>query len=420
MSKSNYTIISALAFVVAIMVSCSKDNDNDNDNASNIVTFTTTVGFEEGDEATKALTSGGLKTFAEGDQIAVVYTNTSSETVVATSSALTSSDITNEGKSASFTVTLTDPAANGSYKYIYPASMARSSGSINYSALYSNQDGTLDSLASTFDLAVYEGTMTSGKELTSGVLSNKLAILAITLKDNDGSNNITSSITNLKLTTSDNTYDILRTTTNDTIYVAIRDLYDDITITASDGTNGYRKTLEGKTYDAGSFYNVKWRMSKSTLGQVICTDGSIYTSVSAATAASKNAVAKVIYLGSDTGDSNYTNGLAFALSDEGSMDWGTALSACANKNSTSAVPYAYWMLPSCNQWTTMISAAGSGAALRDGFESVGGTDLQWNYYYTSTGGEYDDKAYTISFSSGYDYEEGYTYDEYYVRACLVF
>ncbi len=50
-----------------------------------------------------------MKTFAEGEQIALVYKNTSDETVKAVSAALEATDITNEGKSATFTFELTAP-----------------------------------------------------------------------------------------------------------------------------------------------------------------------------------------------------------------------------------------------------------------------------------------------------------------------
>ena len=61
----------------------------------------------------------------------------------AESDALTDGDITGSGKSAKFTVTLTNPDKNVNVTYIYPAAMAKENGTVNYDALYKEQDGTL-------------------------------------------------------------------------------------------------------------------------------------------------------------------------------------------------------------------------------------------------------------------------------------
>ncbi len=415
MKTYRYLSIVALSLMGAMMIGCSKSDIDESDQSAsndNIVTLTTTVGFDEGDEATKALTSGGVKTFAAGDQIAVVYTNKSNSTAKVISNALTSEKIASHRRSAGFTLSLTNPKESGSVKYIYPASMANSDGSINYDALYSTQHGTLDSLASYFDLAVYEGTMTENAELPSGVctLSNQLAILAITLKDKNGSNEITSSITGMTITDGTYTYTVTRTAAAGPIYVAIRPTSSaSITVTASDGTKNYTKSLTSKSYASGKLYNVSWRMTEASTGitgsinSVICTDGSTYSSVAEAKNAGKTAVAKIVYLGSDTGHDTYKNGLALALSDISSRTWSKAKSACTarNKNSNYAVSGAYWMLPSKDQWDTMINAAGGFIILRSSFSSVGGKNLQQTTYWSSTQYNIDNrKAWTFLFSMG--------------------
>ena len=197
--------ITLLAVVGAIMAGCSSDDSftegtpQQPTNTDNIVTLTTTVGFDNESAAakgaTRALAADGTKTFAAGDKIAVVYTNTSNATVKTESNALTTDDITNSGKKASFTVTLINPKANGSVKYIYPAAMAKADGSVNYDAL-ATQDGTLASLGSNLDLATYDGTLTENAGLpASTTLTNQLAILAMTLKNIDGTSDITGSTT---------------------------------------------------------------------------------------------------------------------------------------------------------------------------------------------------------------------------------
>ncbi len=420
MKTYRYLSIVALALMGAMMIGCSKSDIDESDQSAsndNIVTLTTTIGFDEGDEATKALTSGGVKTFAAGDQIAVVYVNTSNNTIKTNSSALTSSNISNDGKTAKFTVSLSNPAAGGSVKYIYPSNIVNSDGSINYDKLDFNnsdfpyQDGTLSKLATYLDLAVYEGTMTSKGELPSGVLSNQLAILAITLKDSDGSDEITSSITNLSIW--DGTYGsmVYRSAASGPIYVAIRPTNSaKIIVAANDGTTGYNKTLSSKTYEAGKLYKVTWRMTQTELNQVICTDGSIYSSVDDATAANKTAVGLVV-----------CDGLALALSDvtyenNSRMNWENALTAAPAHTPT--VSGASWMVPSKAQWTTMFNAAGSSINLRLGFSSVGGTNMQAADYWSGT--EYSSsEAWSYYSSSGY-WECRSKTNNFCVRACLAF
>ncbi len=105
------------------------------------VLATATITLDNG-TATRALSADGAKTFAVGDQIAVIYTNTSDATVKAVSNELDTGDIKDAGKSARITVTLNEPKAGGTLKYIYPAAMANEDGSVNYDLLAS-QDGTL-------------------------------------------------------------------------------------------------------------------------------------------------------------------------------------------------------------------------------------------------------------------------------------
>ena len=119
----------------------------------------------------------------------------------------------------------------------------------------------------------------------------------------------------------------------------------------------------------------------SDLGKVLCTDGSIYENVSAATTAGKTAVAMIAYV-----DETNKNGLAIALSDEGEMNWSTAKSTCEGKT---AVTGAAWVLPSLNQWKAMFKAnggnEGSYSGLNNALATAGGDssklqeiDLYWS------------------------------------------
>ena len=256
--------MAALALVGAMMTGCTNDDniiDEPQQPASkkNIVTMTTTVSLDGGAATTRALTSGGVKTFAEGEQMALVYKNTSSATVKAVSAALADGDITNEGKSATFTFELTDPDRLQNVTYIYPAAMAKADGTVNYDAL-ATQNGTLATLSSTLDLATYSAAWNAGS-LPTATLENQLAILALTLKNSTGSSDITSTITGMTLSDGTNTYAITRSAAAGPIYVAIRPTTSaDITVTATDGTNNYTKSLTGKTYAANNGYSVSWKM----------------------------------------------------------------------------------------------------------------------------------------------------------------
>lgn len=259
--------MAALAFVGTILTSCSSDDiisdePQQLEKIDDVVTQTTTVCLD-GTATTRALTAGGVKTFGVGEQIAVVYENTSDATVRTVSVPLTAADIASGSKSATFTVTLTNPKPNGSVKYIYPAAMAKPDGSENYGALVA-QDGTLAYLSSFLDFAKYEGTLTADAKLpTSTVtLTNQLAILALTVKNSDGSSDLTSTITDLTINDGTNNYVVNRTAAAGPIYVAVKPTTAaNIDVTAFDGTYVYTKSLSSKSYAANNIYNLGWRMT---------------------------------------------------------------------------------------------------------------------------------------------------------------
>ncbi|MBR3274022.1 MAG: DUF1566 domain-containing protein, partial [Clostridia bacterium] len=115
-------------------------------------------------------------------------------------------------------------------------------------------------------------------------------------------------------------------------------------------------------------------LTNPTVGQVIGSDGKNYAYASLPTGVT--AVAKICYVSGN-------NGLALALTDEGTMNWSTAIETCAAH--TPAFTGGTWKLATQDEWNSMISAAGSDTALRDGFSSVGGTNMQSNAYWSSTG-----------------------------------
>lgn len=252
--------MAALVLMGATMTGCTSSelvNEQPGNTADKKVTLTTTVKLNDG--VTKALNSTGEKTFAENDQIAVVYIKNGGTTAVAVSEKLPAGT---SGKSATFTVTLDDPDKTKDVTFIYPAAMAKENGDINYDALYADQDGTLKTLGSTFDFCTKSGSW-NGENLPTLGLENELAILALTLKNDAGGSDITNSITYLTVSDGTHNYTVTRSTGEGLIYVAIQPTSSStIKVTASNGTTTYVKALSDKTYKKGNGYSVSWKMAE--------------------------------------------------------------------------------------------------------------------------------------------------------------
>ena len=144
------------------------------------------------------------------------------------------------------------------------------------------------------------------------------------------------------------------------------------------------------------------------VGQVIGSDGKNYAYASLPTGVT--AVAKICYVSG-------SNGLALALTDEGKMNWSTAQTTCAAH--TPVITGGTWKLATKDEWSNMITAAGSYTALRDGFSSVGGTNMKEDYPYWSSTEDGSDNAWYYSFSYGGIWDKGSSIVGY-VRACLAF
>ena len=425
-----YLSIAALVAVGAIMMGCNKldivteqTQQEEEPVISNTVTLTTTVSL---DAATKALTSGGVKTFAVAEQMALVYKNTSGTTVKAVSAALTAGDIASGSKTATFTFELTDPDKAQNVTYIYPAAMAKADGTVNYDAL-ATQNGTLATLSSSLDLATKTSAWNAGS-LPAATLENQLVILALTLKNSTGSSDITSSITGLTLSDGTKTYNVTREAVAGPIYVAIYPTADaTIMVTATDGTKNYTKTLTGKTYAKGNGYPVSWKMvtaytlAESTVGMIVGTDGKAYA------AADKGNLPTGVTAAGMVAYKNGSNGLVIALADEANtMNWSTATGASGAAAHTPVVTGGTWKLPSKAEWIQMFGDdADTDIAnyfnLNFYISTAGGTDLQDGYYWSST--EFEDGiAYEVELDLGsaYWHDNGYEDDDRRVRACLAF
>ena len=150
-------------------------------------------------------------------------------------------------------------------------------------------------------------------------------------------------------------------------------------------------------------------LTSAKLGEIVCSDGKAYA------AADKDILPKGVKAEALVCYANGGHGLALALTDEGEMDWSTAQNTCAARTAT--FTGGTWKLASQGEWNNMINAAGGFGALRDGFSSVGGTNMQSDRYWSST--DDDDRAQDYNFSVGEWDDDDKTWS-WYVRACLAF
>jgi hypothetical protein len=259
--------LAALTIAVAAMIGCSKDEELANNDK--VVTSTATLTLDNGGEAAKALTDAGVKTFAAGEQIAVVYKNTGS-TMSKTVVTLTADDITNSGKTANISVTMTNPESNGTLRIIYPAAMAGTD-DVDYSNL-ANQDGTLATLAANLDLGYYSGSLDGENLPASPALSNPLAVCEFTIKNIDGSSDLTSGITMLYIGDGAHSYYVTPSSAS-TIWVAMWPVASSqwLTFHATDGTNKYEKEITGKTLSAANMYHLGIKTTQLQTGALFGT-----------------------------------------------------------------------------------------------------------------------------------------------------
>ena len=151
-------------------------------------------------------------------------------------------------------------------------------------------------------------------------------------------------------------------------------------------------------------------LTSAKFGEIVGSDGKAYAADDKDNLPSGvTAVAMICYVSG-------SNGLALALTDEGQMNWSTAQTTCAAH--TPAITGGTWKLATKDEWDKMISAAGSTTDLRNGFSSVGVTNMQTDVYWAST--EYDSSyAYYYDFYGDY-WNVAPKGNGFCVRACLAF
>ena len=267
--------MAAIALMGSVIMGCSENDLVENTPQGKAVTLTTTISLDGSSATTRALDADGKKTFAAGEQIALIYESAENgaQKVIAT---LQATDISSDKKKATLTFALDKaPKAYGNFTMIYPACMAQDGpgefddiSDPNYAALAS-QDGTLASLSSNLDLATCKSVFTSDATLPGGIsLTNQLAILELTsITDYTGTNDLTSTITGLTVKVGDGasapTYTVTRTAAAGPIYVAMQPCSEsDITITATTNTSNYEKTVSPQSLTASTMTPVTAKMWK--------------------------------------------------------------------------------------------------------------------------------------------------------------
>lgn len=288
---SSYLCITALTMAGAMTTACSSEDrfaeQQQQQPSTKTITLKTTVSLDSDNAITRALTLDTehellAKTFAAGDQIAVGYNNVTNKAV---SEPLTADDISADGKSATFTVTLNNLGSNPYVNITYPATMADEKGKAKSAP--TTQDGTLESIAKNYDLATSFVQLTEDGVLPPVTLENQFAICAYTIKDETGNTDLTNTITRMDISAQKEgerdayKYTINRTPASGPIYVVMNRFYGyDIEYAATDGTKHYTKSVTNKSYKAGNFYQLGLRMAETTSTTTLAnalTDGATVT-----------------------------------------------------------------------------------------------------------------------------------------------
>lgn len=465
----------SMVALALVMAACSnEDNTIEQQPAQtrNTIPFSATINAIGGGTRT-IITEGGegyegylMVAWRGGEKIALVHNGKKDEVTVTTVNADGSAVISG------------DIDANGTdgedVKLVYPAAAVKSvTSGTTYVANTDDeflapgfaQDGTLEYIGANH----LDGRQGNGKLKISGGkatlesnvnMKSKTAIFNLTLTIN-GDTRIAAKTVTLKLGTTpiaagqyadgkSSYYLSVIPATLETLYAAAaqQSATPAFTIEAYDGTYYYTYTFTDElNLSTGTYYQSLMSMSPSG---VICTDRSIYPTVAAARAAQKIPVGKIVYVGNNTGHNTYKNGLALSLIDVGfETSFGFAEQDCTDLNLSgdvdlndipkakkayksfndsyiTAVSSATWMLPTQDQWDTMITAAHGFANLRDGFKSVGGENMTTSdpntsdsYYWSSTEVPNSDTWwYSIDSNSG-EWEDDSAHDCW-VRACLAF
>ncbi|HAE23828.1 MAG TPA: hypothetical protein DCG33_00675 [Prevotellaceae bacterium] len=284
MRRINYVLAVAALFVsAAFLASCSKSETTPQPEDPQTIQFTATLAPKaEGTKAITIGTDGGKEilnvAWKANEKIAIYYEKTDGTFDTATANV----DAVDPGTGvATISASLPDAKNGRTAKFVFPASLATSTGDINESQLLNNQNGLLrtdtKNISKSFDAATATGTISvNGNEASvsgSVKMENQVCICKMTLtfekpqsteSDQSGANERTQAGTTLTIAVGDGrTYTIKSpfTTedqmtsrpfqTDDVIYVAMLPIASQTVTFSSDG---FSKTSENVTLEAGKFY----------------------------------------------------------------------------------------------------------------------------------------------------------------------
>lgn len=133
-------------------------------------------------------------------------------------------------------------------------------------------------------------------------------------------------------------------------------IYPNCNYTANIEING-----NGASEDGSRVSTIIQSIKESDLGRVICTDATIYDTVSDAQAAGKEPIGMIGYVGPNTGNSTYNHGLVFALENAGDVtqgDYDTAVEFAKTYKSAALKFSSGWHIPTQEEWCRMFEAFG--------------------------------------------------------------
>lgn len=450
--KKNSFLWAALSMTAALVMTACSNDDNANEspaqqNAAKTIPYTVTVNGGEGGATTRATVADDPsdatnyhKTlyFADGDKLYVTGTNIKGVLEIqegtGTASATFSGNLSYSGSGTptsdlSLTATLvsaqqtdgsevTINATTGAVTVNYPttsycgdvAEAVQKYSNLTGTSTYGSKSFTLSQQTAFLNFVItFEDGTTTGTGLSAVVSNNSVAVCTANVTT------VTDNGVKAKF--------VLPVASGTTLSSATVKMGDKAAIAINNAT------LAGKVYNVKRTYAVATAhaLSASVVGDVVATNGSAYTlDATHVLPSGVTAVAKIIYIGT-TGHATYNHGLALALTDESSsyMDWNNAKTTCSNKNTSTPVTGATWLLASKEQWNYMLGTNGAGSytALRDGFSGISGaSNLRSDCYWSSTDYEDDDEwACSFRFDWGWwaQYEK-IDSESVLVRACLAF
>ena len=446
MKTTKFFFMAALALM---MTACSND---DNDIAQQPVKaegipFTATISVGESG-TTRALSESGstlVATWAVDDKVALIHNGVKDVMTVASVSAGV----------ATITGTITSATDGADVTVIYPATAADGTTGNVKSNWLSSQVGTLANIAANYDVRKGTGTLkVSGTASLNGnvSLTNQNAIFKLTLKDIDGTSDV--SATSVIISDQNGVVTTVTTSATNEMYVALPTTATTLKflVTGSDSKKYFN--MASSLSLGASYYQSTVKLA--TVGDVILSTGKC------AKAGTSGAVAKIAYLGNDaeTSPTNtaFKNGLALALYDVSTSNVTTSKAWCSQRSATclgtqydddntkfndlagiantdalvnhtshthdaASAARGYnsgthpagtsaWFLPSAGQWDKMTGATGLGLS------NLG--LMMYVYYWSST--EYNGSlAWHIrseDASWGNPYKD--VPNKHYVRACLAF